>query len=151
METDDVGAKWKEGKKIWSLSHRVSSSITLQRCIYQKSHHCIFQKSHQCIYQKSPHQSFCKDVFIRSHHRILTFETHLPSISPADHFFSRRPSGLSVPPPSCQQMIINLRKIGNFRKILPHVVKISIPPRDIAAKVNADRVDNGIFPRWKKC
>ena len=66
-------------------------------------------------------------------------------------FFSRRPSGLSVPPPSCQQMIINLRKIGNFRKILPHVVKISIPPRDIAAKVNADRFDNGIFPRRKKC
>ena len=65
-------------------------------------------------------------------------------------FFSRHPSGLSVPPPSCQQMIINLREIGNFRKIPPHVVKISIPPRDIAAKVNGDRFDNGFFPRRKK-
>ena len=124
---------------------------SLCRDVFIKSHITAFFKSLINVFIKSHRINHSVKMSLSSHHRTLTFETHLPSISPADHFFSRRPSGLSVPPPSCQQMIINLRKIGNFRKIPPHVVKISIPPRDIAAKVNGDRFDNGIFPRRKKC
>ena len=155
----EAEGKWKQmmlapnGKRERKFGPCLTASPhqSLCRDVFIKSHITAFFKSLINVFIKSHRINHSVKMSLSSHHRILTFETHLPSISPADHFFLRRPSGLSVPPPSCQQMIINLRKIGNFRKIPPHVVKISIPPRDIAAKVNGDRFDNGIFPRRKKC